>query len=56
MSYIIRLNQGDYYEWRGGMEWSRTSRDAATRFRTEYDAERVAQILRSFGAEVEEVG
>lgn len=36
--YIIKLNQGDYLEARGGSDWGRTDRHSATEFDTVAEA------------------
>lgn len=52
MGYVIKLDQGDYYESRGGYDWGRTDSHRATLFSDRAEAERIASGLRSFGARV----
>ena len=42
MGYIIKLDQGDWLECRGGYDWGRTNAERATRFDTREEAERFA--------------
>jgi hypothetical protein len=53
--YVIRLNQGDYYQHRGGYYWGRSNKYTATRFDSPAEAqEEIRSVLRGgFGARVE---
>ena len=54
VEYVVRFQDGYFYQALGGGGWCGTSHDSATRFQSRYEAERVAWALRSRGAEVEE--
>ena len=55
MKYIIRLSGGWYYQSLGHGDWNRSGQDSATRF-DKQESERIALLLRVFGAEVEPDG
>ena len=51
--YVIKLDQGDYYQTRGGYDWGRANFSEATLFDTPEEAEAViAAKLRGFCASV----
>jgi hypothetical protein len=45
MVYYIKLDQGDYFEFRGGNDWGRTSKSHATRFDDRKEAHHWAKIV-----------
>lgn len=54
--FVIRLDQGDYFQRRGGWDWGRSGPHAATKFDTRQEAEDCIEQhgLESYGARVEE--
>jgi hypothetical protein len=56
--YVIKLDQGDYYQQRGGFDWGRSGIAGASVFDTEADAEKEIRRcgLKSFGATVKADG
>lgn len=53
--FIIALDQGDYYQERGGNDWGRCGKSRATTFDSRAEAEQVAAVLAPFGATVVEI-
>lgn len=54
-AYVIKLNQGDYFQHRGGYDWGRTAhKNQATTFDTKEEAEEWIESrgLKSFGAKI----
>ena len=54
--YVIALDQGDYYQQRGGWDWGRCDKIHATVFDSRAAAQREIETrkLRSFSARIEE--
>lgn len=55
-TYVIKLDQGDYLEERGGFDWGRTDQSSATVYGSRKEAEKAINGLRLwvFGAVIEE--
>jgi hypothetical protein len=52
MVYYVKLDQGEYLELQGGLDWGRTNRYLATRFDSRSEAWRWARRLQSLDARV----
>jgi hypothetical protein len=53
-AYVIKLDQDDYYQARGGYDWGRSDKSSATTFDTVERAkeEIKSRGLKSFGARI----
>lgn len=50
--FIVKIDQGDYYQYRGGNDWGRSTRGHATAFN---DIERAWAVAQRYNGTIEEL-